>query len=298
MRRESGFALILTIWGLIMLTGLATGFALGTRHELYLGQDTLQELKIDAAVMGAFNYTLLALNRRNTEKRWLANGVVHEVPWGDGITLRARVRSESGKININLARRELIEGLIRQQLPDKSAEQLAGALIDWRDPDDRPVQEGAEVDDYAAVGYEYMPANRPFKSIYELNQVMGFDSESAARLYPYITIFSGKPKIDPMSASPVVLRAIPGIAASDAQSFVEARNQVSPDLNRVPYNLLITGNRYFDRQIDAHTISVDIEVSMDNGVTQIKQLIAQLRQKGYYRIIARGVPEERMAMTY
>ena len=295
MRRESGFALILVIWALVALASLASGFVLGSRHEIHLARDAMQELKVDAAVIEALNYSFLALNRRHPEDRWQADGTVHELPERNGVSMRVRVRSEAGKVDINRAPPEVLESLISDRLPGKTAQALCDALIDWRDPDDQALPQGAEADDYIAAGYKYTPANRPFQSVQELSRVMGFDSDSVAMLLPYITVYSGTPLIDPLSASLVTLKAIPGI---DAQSFVEARREQGAALSESAIDLLQAGDQYIDTSSNFDVIGVDIEVRLKDSATQVQQIIAQLGPDHYYHVIAHGTPESTVELIY
>ena len=298
MVRDSGFAMILVIWALVALSSLAAGFVLGTRHEIHLARDAVPEVERNAAIIGALNYAFLSLNLKDPQRRWLADGQLHEIPWHDGISLRARVRSEGGKIDINRAPRELIEGLIEGLLPDMPVKAMTDALIDWRDSDERPLPEGAEADRYAKAGYRYTPPNRPFQSVHELTQVMGFDSDSVDRLLPYITVLSRQSRIEPLSAGLAVLLAIPGVEEGDARSFAEMRNAGSMNLNRLPYQVLKAGSRFISTGMHNKTIGVDIEVRLGDTDAVVEQVIAQMGPDRYYHIVARGVPEDRARLAF
>jgi len=291
--RETGFALILVIWGLVALSSLAAGFALATRHEIRLAHDALQELNVEAAVTRALSFTFLALNRRDPEHRWQADGAVREVPGRPGELIRVRVRAESGKIDINQAPPPVIAGLIRQRLPDRPANALTDALLDWRDSDNDRRPQGAEADDYLAAGHAVLPSNQPFESTDELSRVLGFDAAALAALQPYLTIYSGEKTINAVSADLVTLKAIPGIDPGDAESYVEQRDRIEPDSGGPPFSLLAAGSRFLDWAMHKETISVDIEVNLGNGSIHSRQVIARLGPGNRYRILSSGVPEHR-----
>jgi general secretion pathway protein K len=286
MKAEHGFALILVIWSLVMMTSLATGFAMAVRHETRVAQDAVAGLEADAAMTAALNYALHALNLRDREARWLADGRVHVIPWGDA-TVTVQIRSESGKADINRAPREVLEGLIGQSLPDAPAAEMVDALIDWRDRDERPLPQGAERDDYLAAGYSYGPANAPFESVHELSQVMGFDGERMSALLPYITVYSRRPRINAMSADLLTLIAVPGVSPLDAEQFITQRDDAITEDRSPPTGLLKSGKRYLDMHLDNKVITMDIEVRLKDTPPRAEQVILQLGADRYYEVLAR-----------
>ena len=72
------------------------------------------------------------------------------------------------------------------------AEQLAAAIVDWRDSD--PLTQangGAEDPDYAAAGRPYGAKDAPFETVAEVEQVLGMTPELFAALQPYLTVHGG-----------------------------------------------------------------------------------------------------------
>jgi type II secretory pathway component PulK len=83
----------------------------------------------------------------------------------------AKVVDEAGKLNINTATREQLVGL------EYMMEEIADAIIDWRDDDERPSGRGVEGGYYQNLRYGYMIRNGPFKTIRELLLVKGVTAE-------------------------------------------------------------------------------------------------------------------------
>lgn len=82
-----------------------------------------------------------------------------------------RVVDEAGKLNVNAAtKRQLLE------LPDMT-EDIADAIIDWRDRNDTPSARGVEEGYYRNLRYGYRIRNGPFKTIRELLLVKGVSRE-------------------------------------------------------------------------------------------------------------------------
>lgn len=73
-----------------------------------------------------------------------------------------RVTDEAGKLNINTATKGQLLAL------PNMVEEIADAIIDWRDEDDTPSEGGAESGYYENLQYGYMARNDSFKTIREL----------------------------------------------------------------------------------------------------------------------------------
>jgi DNA uptake protein ComE-like DNA-binding protein len=80
----------------------------------------------------------------------------------DQCVFTVRVIDESSKLDINTVTKEQLLGL-----PDM-VEEIADAIIDWRDSDDVPSGAGAESGYYESLTYGYMARNGPFKTLREL----------------------------------------------------------------------------------------------------------------------------------
>jgi len=96
------------------------------------------------------------------------------------IDLLVRESSESRRLNLNSAADDAIRNRLRQGLGDdrlEEADQVADALLDWRDPDDLVRSDGAEEDFYQTKGLPYEPADGPFKSLTEMLLVRGVTGE-------------------------------------------------------------------------------------------------------------------------
>jgi len=87
----------------------------------------------------------------------------------DDTEVRYGVTDTSGKINVNTASRKVLEGL-----PNMTAE-LVDCLIDFRDSDNEPQENGAEQEYYSQLAHPYAIRNGPLMTVEELLLVKGFD---------------------------------------------------------------------------------------------------------------------------
>lgn len=284
--RNRGFALILVIWALMILLGLSTGFAMAVRHETAVATDTLRQAESDAIATAARHLAVLEMNRRDPDARWLPDGRWRELQWSNA-KITVRLRSESGRIDINRAPRVVLLGLLEQLAPTGDPEALADTLIDWRDRDDRPSPSGAEEAAYRAAGLGYGPANRPFISINELGRVLGFDDRLIDALRPYLTVHSRRPRINAMSAEATVLAALPGIDISTAEQFAQQRNAAYDGGENPSLAMLKEGRRFVEMQLDTRVVAIDIIVTLPDTTPHIEQVVMALARDGGYRLLAR-----------
>lgn len=286
-RRNRGFAMILVIWSLILLTSLATGFSQAVRHENRSAADLATIVRAEAAATAALHSAVLALDaQEDSDRPWRADGRPHEIDWpAAGITVR--VHSENGRIDLNRAPVELLAGLFEQLFPGQDAETLAAALVDWRDRDDEAGTGGSEQTSYTQAGFAYTPPNRPLHSVDELSQVMGFDNAMVATTKPFLTVHSRQPRINALSADLVVLTAVPGVDPDVAQAFLRQRDEAIARDENPDFTLLRDGRRYLDTRIGSKVYSLDIEVRLDEGFTRREHAVVRLDRRQGYALLLR-----------
>ena len=104
---------------------------------------------------------------------------------------------------------------------------LAGAVIDWLDPDtELRFPSGRRRLVYSDGDPPYRTANSMITSTSELMAIAGFDRETYRRLAPYITVLPQGTKLNVNTASDVVLASLSDdIDISTANSLVEQRGE-------------------------------------------------------------------------
>lgn len=133
---------------------------------------------------------------------------------------------EQSKININHCPKETIANLIESFAVDRDeAEQIAAAIVDWRDEDSNVTSAensnfyGAEDSYYMGLSPSYHCKNLPFDIIYELLLVKGVTRETFDKIKDYITIY-GTGKVNINTAGERVLNALFGPAFPDLGSKI------------------------------------------------------------------------------
>ena len=285
-RSSRGFALILVIWALVLLTSLATGFALAVRHEIRVARDMASIAQAEATAAAALHATAFMLSLGEPADRWKADNRWRTIPWPEA-AVAVRLQSESGKIDINLVPRELLTGLFEQFMSSGRAQGLADAVLDWRDGDDDPEPSGAEQDAYARAGYASGPANASFNSVNELNRVLGFDYRTVELLKPYLTVYSKRPRINVLGADEVVLTATPGIDQETATMILAQRERVLTEGGRMDLGALRSASRYLESRPNDRLLSVDIDVRLGDGFRRREHAVIRLHRTRGYTLLAR-----------
>lgn len=152
----------------------------------------------------------------------------------DGGSITGGLEDLQGRFNLNnligadgkesaLARRQF-ERLLVSVEADPA---LAGAVIDWLDPDtELRFPSGGEDVVYSDGDPPYRTANSMITSTSELMAIAGFDRDTYRRLAPYITVLPQGTKLNVNTASDVVLASLSDdIDISTATSLVEQRGE-------------------------------------------------------------------------
>lgn len=149
--------------------------------------------------------------------------------FGGGERLEVRIRGEGARLNINqlLADQDRItlkNLFILWGLSNDEADQIIDKLIDWTDADDFRLLNGAERAEYYALGIPDAPANRLFRSVAEVRQVIGMDRVAQANpsWAESFTIF-GEGKVDVNEAGAEVLQAATGLTPEIVAEILRMR---------------------------------------------------------------------------
>jgi len=234
--RQNGVAVIMVLLIVALATSLAAFIA--TQQNLWLRQVESQLDRSQARRIGIAGIdwarAVLADDAR-------VNGVDHEkemwamrlpaMPVENGEVIGV-IEDRQGLFNLN--------NLVRNgatSAPDVAQFQrllgmlglpveLANTLADWMDADsDMQQPNGAENTYYLALKQPYRAANRPLTEIGELSLVKGFDSQTMARLSPYVTALPLPGAINVNFAPPEVLAAVAeNMSLADARLLVQQRS--------------------------------------------------------------------------
>ncbi|MBV9812129.1 MAG: general secretion pathway protein GspK [Acetobacteraceae bacterium] len=200
---DRGFALLIVLWTLVLITLVVTQLGATGRSEAQLTLNLRDAASTGAAADGAVYEAILHVLEPG-DGHWVADNrrYVLRLPQ---VVATVRIEDDSGRINPNTASLDLLQALISQVGADpRTAATLAQAIVDWRFPSAETPRINAA---YRSAGLGYTPPAAAFQTLEELGLVLGMTPTLLAKLQPHLTIFhEGDP--DPRVADPVVAAAI------------------------------------------------------------------------------------------
>lgn len=276
---ERGAALIVVLWLLAALSLSAATFASAMRTEITVGRNEIANANARALADAGIYRGIVALVDIDGEEVWPTDGDVQEFEFG-GANIAVSLHSETGKIDLNAASLELIEGLMQSVgLEPRDAEAVAEAILDWRDEDGLKRPRGAETATYEAENLPYGAKNGRFESVDELQQVMGISRRLFRRLAPLVTIYSGSEGIDQGVASRETLLALPGVDRAEVEALLEIRRQNRYNASSEPELALSNVGEWLDAP-EGRVYTVRSEARLPAGAVFVREAVVWLPDGG------------------
>lgn len=256
---NKGFALLLVLWILTLLSVLVGEFTRTMRTEIHITGNLKDETQsyyfaragVHLAVQGILHKdpvfplrlekdTLLSEEERFA---WYIGSEIPPIGF-EGGKIEIKIENESGKININTAGQSLLQLMLNPfDLGDEEKNIIVDSILDWRDADDLHRLNGAEDDYYQALPVPYSAKNGDFDSVEELLRVRGITPEIFyGGLQEMVTIYprkdsealqaegkkrasTGSDRVNINAASPRLLRALPQMTDDLVVAIVEYRTE-------------------------------------------------------------------------
>lgn len=219
-----GIAQLVVLWALLLLGTLALSFAFSVRTEAQASRNGLDLGRAYFQARTGVERAIALLSSAGTDN------VLGRVITGgeDDVAYEVRVVAEGGKIDVNFVTEEVLKEVLRKGgLPEEEAQRVGDAILDWRDEDDRPRQNGAEAGDYASLPEPVRPRNGRMTGLWELRYVRGVRPEFFDRFLAVVFTTDGRsPGVNINLAPPEVLRVLPGFTPELADLVASRRAEV------------------------------------------------------------------------
>ena len=310
---DRGSALIAVIWVVGLLSLLVASFAFDAHIEARLTSYYRKRSKADYLARSGFEVARLVMVKSGKINPWeeeteedendpwhgdarnLAQGntvtIVSEL--GEG-TITVSIVTELARRNVNLLKTETEwEGILEvADVPEDMWPELIESFLDWIDPDDDALDDGAETDDYyATLDPPYKAKNGPLYTVEELLLVKGFTRE---------ILYGGPVEADSFGDEPVIISGMADLLTTFGEKKINV-NAASrrvlmtlPDLGE-DIDLIvddIIGEREGDLNLDGE---LEPEYFKDDGDLfnripesgRLKEYVSTAVSK-YYRITSEG----------
>jgi general secretion pathway protein K len=173
---KSGLILVVVLWIIVILAVIVASMAQTSRIETRIGLSAAEQTRCRWACSAGIETAKAALQDDETqsdgpEDIWYGSNADFNEVLLDRCRFTVMVTDEASKLNVNTATRKQL-----MALPNMTDE-IADAIIDWRDEDDKPRPLGVELQYYLKLPNGYPIRNGNFRTIRELLLVRGITNE-------------------------------------------------------------------------------------------------------------------------
>jgi general secretion pathway protein K len=223
-----GFALIIVLWSIVLLSEIIFHITASGRTELKISSNIVANTIAREATDGAIFQTIFRQSAMKLDQRWVADGGLHEIVIGE-TRINVKLEDEASLINPNSASPALVEALLRATGSDSAtASKLATAISEWTGTVSVARPRAIVMEDYQNAGLDYGPPGEAMETLDELGQVLGMTPAVLASIRPHLTLF-GPPEPSATSADDYV-----------AIALAEARAQLGGSLSQPPPDVFTT----------------------------------------------------------
>ena len=221
--RQSGVAMIVVLWMIMVMMTLAASLVYATRTEISMVDYARRSAEARAIADAAAHYAVMQLFLPNKDRALKLGG--EPLQWAyAGAKVEIRVVGENGLIDINYASPALLQVILKQAgLDEQAVQTMMDILEDFRDVDDLKRINGAEDGDYENAGLPFGAKDAPFERIEELQQVMGMTPQLYQALTRFLTVNSGAQGINPMLAPRQTLLLLAEGDAAKVDAYLQQR---------------------------------------------------------------------------
>jgi general secretion pathway protein K len=286
---QSGVALVIVLWTTTLLALLVAGFAASVQSDARIVSNSSEVAKASALIDAGIELAALELYEQRPEERIHPDGSLFTHRLGEA-SIRMSILDANGLIDINKADDALLLSLLLSLgLEDEQAVALRDAILDWRDADDLSRLNGAEDIDYRRADLDHEAGDRPFQSLSQLRGVLGMTSEIYRALLPLVTLANRGGRINPTTAPPEVLAALPNIQEPDVEDALLLRRE-QPDNAEAIMARLAVARDYLQPEAGP-LYRVGVEARLPGGLIQRGQavILVRLDKSQPYRVLERSL---------
>jgi general secretion pathway protein K len=219
-RRQAGFALLIVVWALVLLSLILTHVLSAGRSEAQLARNLRLAAEAEPVADGAVQNTIFHL-LDPSPNGWPLQGRHHVIlPGGVADVL---VENVAGKIDPNAADEPLLTAILTQcGASATEVEGIAQAIMLWRAPATTP---DAGVAAYRAAGLSYAPPGAPFETDDEIGLVAGMAPALQTCLRPHLSVYQNNDTPSLAAADAFVAQALELVARQSGEASVVAASQ-------------------------------------------------------------------------
>jgi general secretion pathway protein K len=306
-RTTSGFAVVLVLWTLVLLSTIALTLASTVGTETKAAQDLWNDLQAERLAASGHEFEQYLQTRGLGVSTEDLSGLPVE-PLVPGYRYRVRLDSgtidlllegENGKIDLASADEETLIRFFTAWTGDAGRGRLiSDSILDWIDPDDSPRPLGAEAAAYAGNGYLPRNASIGAADLFLIKGLMPTDffpstieSEGAVILRNGLSGVTARVPVgrgvNPNYASTVVLQSVPGMTSHLLETILALRTtsvfRDREDFRQrtgIPTDATALTRLVFDRGTAPATLSI-ATLAHSSRVRTYRRTQALIRPRGW-----------------
>jgi general secretion pathway protein K len=193
LRNNKGVVLLMVLWVLMLLTVIVGEFCFTMRTRVNITRNFKESTQAYYIAIAGLNKAIEEIIRQEimprqivnvdeepddeNEPDWRINTNIMPMAFGNG-SYEVRIENISGRININLADKPLLQTMLSGfDLEESEMDIITDSILDWRDKDRNHRLNGAEDDYYKSLPEPYESKDDDFDSVEELLLVRGMTPE-------------------------------------------------------------------------------------------------------------------------
>jgi general secretion pathway protein K len=240
---QSGIALLIVLWVVVLLLTIALSFSVMARTEIFSTLTFKEQMENRYLAETGLQRGIVELFYRAANKNRQALFVEEKIFRTDGTTYIGKLENgsyklsmtdESGKININTLTDSsgivLNNLLVNLGIEKETADTIVDSILDWKSPTGLHRLHGADSSYYSSLPNPYKAKNANFDNLEELLLVKGvtpdilYGNVQRPGLIRFMTIYGNATRININAAAPELLKAIPFISADAVQKITVLRS--------------------------------------------------------------------------
>jgi general secretion pathway protein K len=155
-------------------------------------------------------------------------------------TVMLTATTDAAKVDLNASGKDLLAAAYTAAgLTTSSPQAFAGRVIDWRDPDDKESENGAEASAYIDAKLDSLPRNGAFRSVDDLRWVMGVSDADLQALHPYVTVHNPRGRLNAYAAPATLIGALPKVDPATVDGVLAVRTRPGPSSSEKLDDLLL-----------------------------------------------------------
>jgi general secretion pathway protein K len=266
---RDGFIIIAVLWILIALATLASIYSVyiaNAAMALAVSDDTLQAELLATTSLELTAYAFSSKEAKDAKDAKAARPSRGGFRFrGGSANVTVTFVSEAARIDLNAAPQEMLAGLFAAfGVKGEDAVGYASRIVGWRTGPSQNAPGTEEDRLYRSAGLNYMPRGGPFAHVGELWLVYGLSPALIERIMPFVTVYSGMPKVNVRDAAPEVIAALPGMTPALLNSFLDTREAGGP-IDEQSLQGMLGASQAGATTEASDAYRVQIRIAFDNG---------------------------------